>query len=42
MKKLSLLTTEESNPRSIRLDEMSINEVLTIMNGKRTIGQKKM
>lgn len=32
MKKLSLLTTEESNPRSIRLDEMSINEVLTIMN----------
>ncbi|WP_338655146.1 N-acetylmuramic acid 6-phosphate etherase [Sporosarcina sp. FSL K6-1540] len=32
MKKLSLLTTEESNPKSTRLDEMSINEVLNTMN----------
>lgn len=32
MEKLSLLTTEEFNPKSTRLDEMSIKEILTTMN----------
>jgi len=32
MEKLSRLATEESNPKSIRLDEMTTNEVLNIMN----------
>jgi len=32
MEKLSLLTTEEYNPKSTTLDEMSINEILTTMN----------
>lgn len=32
MEKLSLLTTEEFNPKSQALDEMSTNEILTIMN----------
>lgn len=32
MEKLSLLTTEEFNPKSQTLDEMSTNEILTIMN----------
>lgn len=32
MEKLSRLTTEEFNPKSTRLDEMSINEILTTMN----------
>lgn len=32
MEKLSLLTTEEFNPKSTRLDEMSTNEILNTMN----------
>ncbi|QUG43091.1 N-acetylmuramic acid 6-phosphate etherase [Psychrobacillus sp. INOP01] len=32
MEKLSRLATEESNPKSTRLDEMTTNEVLNIMN----------
>ncbi|WP_419959957.1 N-acetylmuramic acid 6-phosphate etherase [Psychrobacillus sp. BM2] len=32
MEKLSRLATEESNPKSTRLDEMTTNEVLSIMN----------
>lgn len=32
MEKLSLLTTEEFNPKTQTLDEMSTNEILTIMN----------
>lgn len=32
MEKLSLLTTEEYNPKSTTLDEMSINKILTTMN----------
>jgi N-acetylmuramic acid 6-phosphate etherase len=32
MEKLSLLTTEEFNPKSQSLDEMSIKEILTTMN----------
>lgn len=32
MEKLSLLTTEEFNPKSQRLDEMSIREILNTMN----------
>ena len=32
MEKLSRLTTEESNPKSTRLDEMSTNEILNTMN----------
>ena len=32
MEKLSLLTTEESNPKSTRLDEMSTHEILNTMN----------
>lgn len=32
MEKLSRLATEESNPKSTRLDEMTTNEVLNLMN----------
>ena len=32
MEKLSLLTTEQSNPKTARLDEMSINDILKTMN----------
>lgn len=32
MDKLSLLMTEESNPKSTKLDEMSVSEILTLMN----------
>ncbi len=32
MEKLSLLTTERSNPKSARLDEMSIEDMLKMMN----------
>src|SRR4051794_19634696 len=32
MEKLSLLTTERSNPKTARLDEMSTNDILKTMN----------